>query len=409
MKRRLFLKGFRDGLLLMHCGNVIGAPAIKMWDGEKSVGGERHVKLLIAGDVMTGRGIDQIMPHPSVATLYESYVRDAGDYVSLAERKNGPIPRRVDYDYIWGEALDVWNSIRPDLRIINLETSVTTSDDFWPSKGIHYRMHPQNVPCLASAEIDCCVLANNHVLDWGQRGLKETLATLHKSGLKTAGAGRNIDQAVRPARLKVPGRSDILVFAFADSSSGVPVSWRAGRDRCGVNLLKDLSVRTARQVVEQILAQRKHDELVVASIHWGRNWGYDVPLRQQRFAHYLVDHGGVDILHGHSSHHAKAIETYNGKLILYGCGDFLNDYEGIGGQEEYRPWLAPMYFVTMGATSRAFESLEIVSMQLQRFRLIQATRQDRQWLSHKLNKISKGFGTAFEMRNSSMVMSSLPR
>jgi len=82
---------------------------------------------------------------------------------------------------------------------------------------------------------------------------------------------------------------------------------------------------------------------VVASIHWGDNWGYEI-------AHNLIDHAGVDIIHGHSSHHAKGIEVWHGKPVIYGCGDFINDYEGIGGNEKYRSDLSLMYFELGGGT-----------------------------------------------------------
>ncbi len=75
---------------------------------------------------------------------------------------------------------------------------------------------------------------------------------------------------------------------------------------------------------------------MVVSIHWGGNWGYGIPGEQRQFAHRLIDQAGVDVVHGHYSHHAKGIEVYHDKLILYGCGDFLNDYEGISGQERFR-------------------------------------------------------------------------
>jgi poly-gamma-glutamate capsule biosynthesis protein CapA/YwtB (metallophosphatase superfamily) len=91
----------------------------------------------------------------------------------------------VDYPYPWGDALKILNQAAPDVRIINLETAVTRSNDPWPGKSIHYRMHPQNVPCLTVAGIDCCVIANNHVLDWSYAGLAETLTTLHQANLKT--------------------------------------------------------------------------------------------------------------------------------------------------------------------------------------------------------------------------------
>src|SRR5207248_5995412 len=63
------------------------------------------VKLFLCGDVMTGRGIDQALPHSVNPVLYERYIRDAHAYVELAEAANGPIPRPVGFDYIWGDAL----------------------------------------------------------------------------------------------------------------------------------------------------------------------------------------------------------------------------------------------------------------------------------------------------------------
>jgi poly-gamma-glutamate synthesis protein (capsule biosynthesis protein) len=97
----------------------------------------------------------------------------------------------VDFSYIWGDALKAFARLAPDVRIINLETAVTTSDAAWPGKGIHYRVHPANIACLTAAQIDCCVLSNNHVLDWGYAGLAETLATLRSVHVQTAGAGRH--------------------------------------------------------------------------------------------------------------------------------------------------------------------------------------------------------------------------
>ena len=117
---------------------------------------------------MTGRGIDQALPHPAPPVLYESNIRDARDYVRLAERAHGPIPKPMDFASIWGDALDALRSA--DVRIVNLETCVTSSEDAWPSKEIHYHMSPRNVACLTAAHIDCCCLANNHALDWVMAG-----------------------------------------------------------------------------------------------------------------------------------------------------------------------------------------------------------------------------------------------
>src|SRR4051794_25174100 len=127
------------------------------------------VKVYLSGDVMTGRGIDQILPHPCDPRIHESIVNSAEEYVWLAERANGPIPRPVNFEYVWGAALEELKRARPDVYIVNLETSITRRDDYLP-KGINYRMSPENAGCLSAADIDCCVLANNHILDWGHAG-----------------------------------------------------------------------------------------------------------------------------------------------------------------------------------------------------------------------------------------------
>ena len=85
----------------------------------------------------------------------------------------GPIPHPVPVAYIWGDALPELDHRSPDVRIINLETSMTTSRDPWRGKEVLYKMHPANIGCLAVARIDCCVLANNHVLDWGYRPARD--------------------------------------------------------------------------------------------------------------------------------------------------------------------------------------------------------------------------------------------
>ena len=141
---------------------------------------------------MTGRGVDQILPHPNPPGIQEPYVRDAREYIELAERVNGPIPRPVNATYIWGEALGELERMLPDVRVINLETSVTGSNDYWPRKGIHSRMHPAHVGCLTAAGVDVCTLANNHVLDYGYAGLEETLSVLAGAGIIVAGAGLNL-------------------------------------------------------------------------------------------------------------------------------------------------------------------------------------------------------------------------
>jgi poly-gamma-glutamate capsule biosynthesis protein CapA/YwtB (metallophosphatase superfamily) len=354
------------------------------------------VTLFLCGDVMTGRGVDQILPHPSAPEVFEPCVRDAQQYVALAERASGPIPRPVGPGYIWGDALEELAQAAPDARIINLETSVTTCDDYSIDKVINYRMHPDNITCLTAARIDVCVLANNHVLDYGYAGLEETLDTLAAAGLKAAGAGRNITEARRPGIINLPDGSRVLVFALGTQSSGIPGAWGATAIRPGVDLLEDLSPATADQILRRVGRVKRPGDIVVASIHWGSNWGYEVPRAHVQFAHRLID-GGVDIVHGHSSHHPRPIELYRNKLVLYGCGDFIDDYEGITGFEAFRDDLVLLYLPTVDPHNGELLRLRITPLRIRRMRLNRVSPDDAGWLRDTIHRVSCEFGTAVDL------------
>jgi poly-gamma-glutamate synthesis protein (capsule biosynthesis protein) len=180
----------------------------------------------------------------------------------------------------------------PAARVVNLETSITRSDQHEP-KGITYRMHPDNIGCLRAAAIDICILANNHVLDYGPQGLIETLETLERAGIRSVGAGRNRDAAVRAVVHALPGGRHLIVGACAHESSGVPDDWAALNQEPGVNLLPDLSKTGER-------GARWRDKLPgdVAACRLGSNWGYDVPRPHQ--LRPSSRGGGIDIVYGYS-------------------------------------------------------------------------------------------------------------
>jgi poly-gamma-glutamate capsule biosynthesis protein CapA/YwtB (metallophosphatase superfamily) len=350
------------------------------------------MRLFLCGDVMTGRGIDQALSHPVNPVLYEPYLRDAREYVALAEEAHGSIPRPLSLDYIWGDALQELEQAQVDLRIANLETAITSAETPWQDKGIHYRMHPQNVGCLTAAQISACALANNHVLDWGYNGLWETLKTLNAAGIAHSGAGSDLDEAIQPAVIDTAGNARLLLFSFGSTTSGIPQDWKATSFSPGVNLLDDLSEATAARVAAQMHAHQHAGDVLIASIHWGSNWGYEIAREQVAFAHRLIEEG-VAIVHGHSSHHVKAIEVFKNHLILYGCGDFLTDYEGISGYEMFRGDLALMYVIELDSCSGELIAARLVPMQMRRFRLERAPAADASWLCKLLNELGKSFGT----------------
>ena len=347
------------------------------------------VRLFLAGDVMIGRGIDQVLEHSVDPVLYERYVDSAETYVQLAERLNGPVPRPVAAWYPWGEALATIGELAPDARVVNLETTLTTSAAAWLDKPVLYRAHPANVAVLEAARLDCVTLANNHALDWGDAGLRATLDTLKSARIGVAGAGRSLAEARAPAVIDRPaGR--VIVFAFGSTNSGIPAEWAAGADSVGLAVVDGWSIGDVTWLGEAIDAIRLPTDIVVASVHWGSNWGYRVPDGQRRLAHALVE-AGVDVVFGHSSHHPRPIELHRGRPILYGAGDFITDYEGISGHEEFRSDLVPAWFISVEPGAQTAE-LRIAPFRSRRFRLERPPTADVEWLAATLDEHSRRLG-----------------
>jgi poly-gamma-glutamate synthesis protein (capsule biosynthesis protein) len=279
----------------------------------------------------------------------------------------------------------------PDVRLINLETSITPDGTFAAGKAVHYRMSPDNVGCLTVARPDVCALANNHILDFGPEGLEDTLCVLAESGLACAGAGHDADEAARPAAARVNGGRRVLLFSGATESSGVPRSWAATASRPGVSFVPELS-HDAAAIAARTCEHKRPGDIAVVSLHWGSNWGYQLGPGQVRFARRLID-GGVDVVYGHSSHHPRPIEVHRGKLILYGCGDAINDYEGIRGHEAYRSDLRLLYLASIDADSGRLALLRMLPMQARNLRLRHASSADTDWLRSTLERASRRFET----------------
>jgi poly-gamma-glutamate synthesis protein (capsule biosynthesis protein) len=352
-----------------------------------------RVTLFLCGDVMTGRGIDQALPCPGDPQLHEPSVQDASEYVELAERANGPLPRPIDFSYIWGDAFEVFQREKPHAKVINLETAITRSDTHWQGKDVHYKMNPANIACLKAPAIDCCALANNHTLDWGIPGLLETLDALDKAKIKHSGAGRDLREARAPAIVETGAGTRLIVFGLGSTSSGIPADWSVGEHLPGLNVMESHREDPVRLLAKEISAIKQKGDITILSIHWGSNWGYKIANSEKRLAHRFVDEARVDIVHGHSSHHVKAIEVYHERLILYGCGDFFNDYEGIGGYEHFRGDLGLMYFADVNSFTGKLLALRMVPTQIRRFRLNRASAVDSQWLADLLNREGQRFNT----------------
>ena len=139
-------------------------------------------------------------------------------------------------------------------------------------------------------------------------------------------------------------------------------------------------------------------DFCIISIHWGGNWVDQIPLQHQTFAHELIDKTGVNLIHGHSSHHPIRIELYKDTPILYGCGDLINDYEGITNYKEFNSNLSLMYFLEFDIPDLKFKQFELIPFERKKFKLNYANEVDCHWLWNALQKHSTPLNTHFKLR-----------
>jgi poly-gamma-glutamate capsule biosynthesis protein CapA/YwtB (metallophosphatase superfamily) len=341
--------------------------------------------LLHGGDTMLGRAVQLTFPFQAPN---EDAIRDsttAGTYLLMAMHcaRNSPAElcshelqrlRELNRDgsYVWGDYLSALSiTPPPDVRLLNLENAVTTSTQNYdvPLKGINYHMHAKNIPLVLSAfaakafgDGDARVgdartipfvmsMANNHALDFGRLAFEqETLPAFDTlpGDAHVVGVGASILQAAKAARVDLRGRS-LYCIAVSTVCSGTPPSWRATSTLPGMIVLPALvspsAVQKAIEATTSVLHANNLSwphtrDLLVLSIHWGPNWAYKDPEDAQaqgfrrEFAHRAMDELGVDLIYGHSSHHIRGMETYRGKLVIYGAGDLVNDYEGFTNRDD---------------------------------------------------------------------------
>lgn len=204
--------------------------------------------------------------------------------------------------------------------------------------------------------------------------------------------------------IDVSGKGRVLVYSLGYATSGIPQQWAASNSREGINRIENLSTTTVQQIASQINDQKQPGDIIVVSIHWGGNWGYTISDEYADFAHQLIDNAQVDMIHSHSSHHPRGLEVYQGKLILYGCGDFINDYEGISGYEAFRSDLTLMYLPRIDPKNGRLTNLEFIPMQIKHFRLHRATPQDSRWVKDMLNQSSEPWSTHITLKHDNRLL-----
>jgi poly-gamma-glutamate synthesis protein (capsule biosynthesis protein) len=228
-------------------------------------------------------------------------------------------------EVVWGDVLP--QLAQADLRIVNLECALTNHLQHWTrtEKMFHFRADPDVVRVLQVARIDACTLANNHILDYEEQGLRDTISVLNKAGIRHAGAGVNAEEAAAPAILEVQGASPcrVALLSFTDNEPDfTATAEHPGTNYLEVSLQQESLARIANGIAQ---AREQGANLVVFSNHWGANFVERPSPWFRSFARRVIELG-ADIYHGHSAHICQGIEIYQGKPILYDTGNFVDDY-----------------------------------------------------------------------------------
>ena len=305
----------------------------------------KKVTLAFAGDTMLGRGVNE------------------------AILKHG-------YFYPWGNIIPLLQTA--DLRMVNLENTFTKSTQKVP-KVFNFKSDPKNVQSLKKAHIDIVSLANNHIKDFGNEGLLETLKTLQKAGIKSVGAGKNLKQARAPLIIKKNG----IKFGIIGATDNEPI-WQATKTSLGTNYF---NVHDLNQLLDDIKKLKKRTDIVIVSLHWGPNMRERPTQDYINSAHKMVD-AGADIIHGHSSHNFQAIETYKGKLILYDTGDLVDDYRV---DPVLRNDWSFLYFVTI--SKNGVKNVKIVPIKIDTMQVNRAIEPEKSKILNRMKSLSKAFGT----------------
>ncbi len=321
----------------------------------------RETTLALTGDVMLGRGVNETLE---------------------AARPEG----------VWGDVLPLLHAA--DLRVINLECAITEHRRPWSRtpKVFHFRAGPPAVEVLRAARVDACSLANNHTLDFEERGLLDTLDHLEAAGIRYAGAGRDAEEAARPVLLD----GGVALVAFTDNEP----PFAAGPDRPGTNYLP-VSTEPAvlRRVEEAIGAAREAGaRTVIFSNHWGPNMVLRPPEAFRRFARAVVDRG-ADVYYGHSAHVFQGVEVFRGRPILYDTGDFVDDYAVDPSLRNDRSFL---FRVTLEGGD--VKRLELFPVVLPFARVELAAGDERSAILDLMQDLSAEMGTTFERREDRLVL-----
>ena len=240
----------------------------------------RTLKILVAGDVMFNWGLRETR-------------QKRGDFAPV----EGLIPLFLE----------------ADLRMVNLETPIANSqEEMDESKSYVFNAKPEDISLLKKINIDLVFLGNNHSMDYGKKGLEDTIENLKKENILFAGMGKNIKEAFKPNEITIRNKSLNLI-----SVSNIGEARLFATDtKPGV---APLQLNRLKKIIEE---KENKDKIQMLSVHWGVEYSPEPTKEQIKQAHELVNFGFTVVI-GHHPHIPQGVEKYKNGVIIYSLGNFL--------------------------------------------------------------------------------------
>jgi poly-gamma-glutamate capsule biosynthesis protein CapA/YwtB (metallophosphatase superfamily) len=207
-----------------------------------------------------------------------------------------------------------------DFRVVNLECPLTESQNPITKTGPNIKASPAIVELIRDGHFDLVTLANNHILDYGDEGLNETIGACNKAGIHTVGAGRDLSEASKPFKIEINGITLSFINVCEKEYS------IAGNNSAGANPFDFY-------FTSQLIKKAKEVSDVVFVVYHGGNEHYHLPSpRLQKTFRFLAD-SGADAVIGHHTHCYSGIEMYSGKPMVFSLGNFL-----FSEKTHFEPW-----------------------------------------------------------------------
>lgn len=241
------------------------------------------------------------------AMAQEIVINAVGDIMLAGS--GAPTFQRLGYDYPF--AATAAELRKGDIAVGNLEAPIAQGGTEFMLKKFRFRADPQCAPALKRAGFSVLTLANNHIMDFGEPALLETIHNLDSNGILSAGAGHTLPAARQKTVLQVKGAK----VAFLAYSVTLPVEFFAAAGHSGT------APGYPHYYKDDIAQAKASADYVIVSFHWGLEGASMPHLSQVATARSAID-AGADVVLGHHPHVLQGIERYKKGIIFYSLGNF---------------------------------------------------------------------------------------